>query len=137
VTIQELQQFAADWAGVILRQTAAASGGNIPRGKLLVVLVEIETPNPGSGLNSARSNRRKTMPTEAPSDPSGSSAFSRCLREKRLDLLLQFSAFAAGALNPFFVMLADCHCEGETLNTLFAKIFVKRHRDPPLGLLAS
>jgi hypothetical protein len=40
-----------------------------PEGKLLVVLVEIETPNPGSGLNSARSNRRKTMPMEAPSDP--------------------------------------------------------------------
>ena len=52
-----------------LRQTAAASGGNIPRGKLLVILVEIETPNPGSGLNSARSNSRKTMPTEAPFDP--------------------------------------------------------------------
>jgi hypothetical protein len=52
-----------------LRQTAAASGGNIPRGKLLVGLVEIETPNPGSGLNSARSNSRKTMPMEAPSDP--------------------------------------------------------------------
>ena len=66
-----------------------------------------------------------------------SSAFSRCLREKGLDLRLQFSAFAAGALNPFFVVLADCHCEGETLNTLFAKIFVKRHRDPPLGFLDS
>ena len=52
-----------------LRQTAAASGGNIPKGKLLVVLVEIKTPNPGSGLNSARSNSRKTMPMEAPSDP--------------------------------------------------------------------
>ena len=52
-------------------------------------------------------------------------------------MLLQFSAFAAGALNLFFVVLADCHCEGETLNTLFAKIFVKRHRDPALGFLAS
>ena len=68
-TIQELQQFAADWAQLIYAKTAAASGGNIPRGKLLVGLVEIETPNPGSGLNSARSNSRKTMPMEAPSDP--------------------------------------------------------------------
>jgi uncharacterized protein with GYD domain len=67
--------------------------------------------------------------------PSGSSAFSRCLREKGLDLRLQFSAFATGALTPLFVVLADCHCEGETLNTLFANIFVKRHRNPPLELL--
>jgi hypothetical protein len=52
-----------------LRQTAAASGGNIPKGKLLVVLVEIKTPNPGSGLSSAKSEGRKTMPMEAPSDP--------------------------------------------------------------------
>ena len=58
-----------------LRQTAAASGGNIPKGKLLVVLVEIKTPNPGSGLNSARSNSRKTMPMEAPSDPVGRQLF--------------------------------------------------------------
>ena len=50
-------------------------------------------------------------------------------------MLLHFSALAAGALNPFFVVLADCHREGETLVTLFAKIFVKRHRDPPLGFL--
>jgi hypothetical protein len=73
----------------------------------------------------------------SPLQPGGSSAFSRCLREKGLNLLLHFSAVAAGALTPFFVVLADCHCEGETLNTLFAKIFVKRHRDPPLGFLAS
>ena len=78
----------------------------------------------------------KQCPWKRP-PPSGSSAFSRCLREKGLDLRLQFSAFAAGALNPFFVVLADCHCEGETLNTFFAMIFVKRHRDPPLGFLAS
>ena len=116
-----------------LRQTAAASGGNIPKGKLLV---EIKTPNPGSGLNSAKRIVEKQCPWKRP-PPGGSSAFSRCLREKGLDLLLQFGAFAAGALNPFFVVLADCHCEGETLNTLFAKIFVKRHRDPPLGFLAS
>jgi hypothetical protein len=63
------------------------------------------------------------------------SAFSRCLREKGLNLLLYFSAVAAGALNPFFVVLADCHCEGETLATLFAMIFVMRHRNPPLELL--
>ena len=43
-------------------------------------------------------------------------------------MLLHFSAVAAGALNPFFVVLADCHREGETLVTLFAKIFVKRLR---------
>jgi hypothetical protein len=44
------------------------------------------------------------------------------------------TAISRGALNPFFVVLADRHCEGETLTTFFAKIFVKRHRDPPLGL---
>ena len=43
-------------------------------------------------------------------------------------MLLDFSAFAVGALNPFFAVLADRHCEGETLATFFAKIFVKRHR---------
>jgi hypothetical protein len=32
-------------------------------------------------------------------------------------------------LNRFFVVLADCHREGETLAALFAKIFVKRHRN--------
>ena len=69
------------------------------------------------------------MPVEAPLRPSGSSAFSRCLREKGLNLLLHFSALAAGALNPFFVVLADCHREGETLAALFAKIFVKSHRN--------
>jgi hypothetical protein len=63
------------------------------------------------------------------------SALSRCLREKGLNLLLYFSAVAAWALNPFFVVLADCHCEGETLATLFAMIFVMRHRNPPLELL--
>ena len=47
-------------------------------------------------------------------------------------MLLHFSTVAAGALNPFFVVLADCQREGETLVTLFAKIFVKRHRNPPL-----
>ena len=110
-----------------LRQTAAASGGNIPKGKLLVVLVEIKTPNPGATVeNNAHGSALR---------PSGSSAFSRCLREKGLDLRLEFSAFATGALNPFFVVLADCHCEGETLKTLFAKIFVKRHRNPPLEFL--
>ena len=46
-------------------------------------------------------------------------------------MLLHFSAVAAGALNPFFVVLADRLCEGETLTTFFAKIFVKRHRNPP------
>ena len=71
----------------------------------------------------------------SPLRPSGSSAFSRCLREKGLNLLLNFSAVAAGALNPFFVVLADCQREGETLVTLFAKIFVKRHRIPPLEFL--
>ena len=74
------------------------------------------------------------MPMEA-RRLSGSSAFSRCLREKGLNLLLHFVAVAAGALNPFFVVLADWHCEGESLATLFAKIFVKRHRNPPLELL--
>ena len=64
-----------------------------------------------------------------------SSAFSRCLREKGLNLLLNFSAVAAGALNPFFAVRADCHCEGETLATLFATIFVKRHKNPPLESL--
>jgi hypothetical protein len=49
-------------------------------------------------------------------------------------LLLNFSAVAAGALNLFFVVLADCHCEGETLATLFAMIFVKRHKNPPQGV---
>ena len=63
------------------------------------------------------------------------SAFSRCLREKGLNLLLYFSAVAAGALNPFFVVLVDCQRESETLSTLFAKIFVKRHRNPPLDFL--
>ena len=63
------------------------------------------------------------------------SAFSRCLREKRLNLLLDFSALAVGALNPFFAVLADRHCEGETLATFFAKIFVKRHRNPSLQFL--
>jgi hypothetical protein len=64
-----------------------------------------------------------------------SSAFSRCLREKGLNLLLNFSAVAAEALNPFLVVRADCHCEGETLATLFATIFVKRHKNPPLESL--
>ena len=50
-------------------------------------------------------------------------------------MLLHFGAVAAEALNPFFVVLADWHCEGESLATLFAKIFVKRHRNPPLELL--
>ncbi len=50
-------------------------------------------------------------------------------------MLLHFSAVAAGALNPFFVVLTDCHCEGETLATLFAMIFVKRHKNPPLEFL--
>jgi hypothetical protein len=50
-------------------------------------------------------------------------------------LLLHFSAVAAGALNPVFVVLADCQREGETLATLFAKIFVKRHRNSPLEFL--
>ena len=71
----------------------------------------------------------------SPLQPGGSSAFSRCLREKGLNLLLHFSAVAAGALNPFFVVLADCQRESETLATLFAKIFVKRHRNPPVQLL--
>jgi hypothetical protein len=63
------------------------------------------------------------------------SAFSRCLREKGLNLLLDFSAVAAGALNPFFVVLADCHWQGETVATFFAKIFVKGHRNPPVEFL--
>jgi hypothetical protein len=67
--------------------------------------------------------------------PSGSSAFSRCLREKGLNLLPYFSAVAAGAFNPFFVVLADRHSQSETLATLFAKIFVKRHRNPSLEFL--
>src|SRR5208337_4489069 len=71
----------------------------------------------------------------SPLQPGGSSAFSRCLREKGLNLLLYFSAVAAGALNPFFVVLVDCQRESETLSTLFAKIFVKRHRNPPLEFL--
>ncbi|HEY1476302.1 MAG TPA: hypothetical protein VGF37_01340, partial [Chthoniobacterales bacterium] len=73
-------------------------------------------------------NRKYTADYVIPerfSGPGGSSAFSRCLREKGLNLLLYFSAVAAGALNPFFVVLADSHCEGETLAALFAKIFVK------------
>src|SRR6202035_4779704 len=49
-----------------------------------------------------------------PLQPDGSLAFSRCLREKGLNLPLHFSAVAAGALTPFFVVLADCHCESET-----------------------
>jgi len=65
----------------------------------------------------------------------GSSAFSRCLREKGLNLLPHFIAFAAGAFNPFFVVLADRHYQSETLATIFAKIFVKRHRNPPLEFL--
>jgi hypothetical protein len=64
---------------------------------------------------------------------SGSSAFSRCVREKGLNLLPHFSAVAAGAFNPFFVVLTDRHSQSETLATLFAKIFVKRHRNPTLG----
>jgi hypothetical protein len=52
-----------------LRQTAAASGGNIPKGKLLFVLVEIKTPIPAQVETAAKSNSRKTMPMEAPSDP--------------------------------------------------------------------
>ena len=65
----------------------------------------------------------------------GSSAFSRCLREKGLNLLPHFSSVAAGALNRFFVVVADRHCQSETLATLFAKIFVKRHSNPALGVL--
>jgi hypothetical protein len=32
-------------------------------------------------------------------------------------------------------VLADGHCEGETLATLFAMIFVKRHKNPPPAFL--
>jgi hypothetical protein len=46
-----------------------ATGRNIPTRKLLVVLAGIKTPNPGSGLNSAKSISRITMPMEGPSDP--------------------------------------------------------------------
>jgi len=84
-----------------LRQTAAASGGNIPRGKLLVGLVEIETPNPGSGLNSARSNSRKTMPMEAPSDPVDLSFFSMSSR-KRTGLAAPVQRPCNGGIEPVF-----------------------------------
>ena len=95
----------------------------------------LETPNRGSGSNCARRQQQKNNAHGSSLRPSESSTFSRCLCEKGLNLLLHFGAVAAGALNSFFVVLADCHCEGESLTTLFAKIFVKRHRDPPLGFL--
>jgi hypothetical protein len=84
-----------------LRQTAAASGGNIPRGKLLVGLVEIETPNPGSGLNSARSNSRKTMPMEAPPTQWIVSFFSMSSR-KRTGLAAPVHCLCSGGSEPVF-----------------------------------
>jgi hypothetical protein len=55
------------------------------------------------------------------------SALSRGLGEKRLVLRHNFRALTIWTLNRFFLVLADRHREGETLVTLFAKIFVYRH----------
>ena len=84
-----------------LRQTAAASGGNIPKGKLLVVLVEIKTPNPGSGLNSARSNSRKQCPWKRPPTQWIVSFFSMSSR-KRTGLAAPVQCLCNGGIEPVF-----------------------------------
>ena len=55
------------------------------------------------------------------------STLSRGFGEKRLVLRHNFRALTIWTLNRLFLVLADRHREGETLVTLFAKIFVNRH----------
>jgi hypothetical protein len=81
-----------------LRQTAAASGGNIPKGKLLV---EIKTPNPGSGLNSAKRIVEKQCPWKRPPPRWIVSFFSMSSR-KRTGLAAPVQCLCSGGIEPVF-----------------------------------
>ena len=63
------------------------------------------------------------------------SALSRGLGEKRLVLRHNFHALTIWTSNRLFLVVADGHREGETLVTLFTKIFVNRHMGGWVGLI--
>jgi hypothetical protein len=84
-----------------LRQSAAASGGNIPRGKLLVSLVEIETPNPGSGLKARGATVEKQCPWKRPPTQWIVSFFSMSSR-KRTGLAAPVHCLCSGGSEPVF-----------------------------------
>jgi len=75
------------------------SGTKIPAPFYFCILIA-EPEEKTRGLREEQ--QQKNNAHGSPIRPSGSSAFSRCLREKGLNLPPHFSAVAAGALNRFF-----------------------------------
>jgi hypothetical protein len=86
-------------------------------------------------LAGAIANLRRELRCTTRLDPS--SALFGSLREKRLELRHNLGAVAVRALNALLFVLTDRHRKGETLATLLAKIFVKRHINPCYYWLAS
>src|ERR1700756_2550578 len=79
-------------------------------------------------LAGAIANLRRELRCTTRLDPS--SALFGSLREKRPELRHNLGAVAVRALNALLFVLTDRHRKGETLATLLAKIFVKRHINP-------